>query len=227
MKMIEQSDKTPLSHSCRGNAMVYILVALALIGFLTLTLSNQNNQADGQDLSDEMAEFYASELMNYVASAQQAIDMMLATGTEIDELDFVRPSEAAFNTGSHIHKVFHPQGGGLNYEEFSEGSQTLGISSGLWAMRKNNVEWTPTTRDDVILTAYDINRQICEQLNKSILGSKTIPIVNGTTILSGLFTNITTPLTTALCPDCEGYPSICVTTTPQTGFVFYNIIAAQ
>jgi len=48
-----------------GNAMIYVLLAIALFGILTATLSGQNNDADGQDIDDEQIEFYASELLEY------------------------------------------------------------------------------------------------------------------------------------------------------------------
>ena len=35
----------------RGNAMVYILIALALFGFLTVTMSRQSGQSDSRNLN--------------------------------------------------------------------------------------------------------------------------------------------------------------------------------
>ena len=86
-----------MTNNQSGNAMIYVLIALALFGFLTLTLSRSNNQADGQDIDDEQAELYALELMEYAASAQAVVDQMLFSGSEIDDLDFVIPSDPAFN----------------------------------------------------------------------------------------------------------------------------------
>ena len=73
-----------------GNAMIYVLIAIVLFGVLTVAMSRQNNQADGQDLSDEQVELYANELLQYVASAQQAVDMMLASGSEVNDLIFFK-----------------------------------------------------------------------------------------------------------------------------------------
>ena len=221
-----------MTNNQHGNAMIYVLIALALFGFLTLTLSRSNNQADGQDIDDEQAELYALELMEYAASAQAVVDQMLFSGSEIDDLDFVIPSNAAFNTPPHHHKVYHPQGGGLSYVEVPNDNiidSTLG--SNQWAIKSvTNVEWTATIQHDVILTAYRIQKEICEKINKSITGSISIP----TTISahnqyflpdSGANTN----LTTAECSNCGGYTNLCIqnhnTTNPS--FSFYNIIAAR
>lgn len=211
-----------------GNAMIYVLIALALFGFLTMTLSRQNNQADGQDIDDEQAEFYANELIEYATSANQVIDRMLYSGTNINELDFINPTSAGFNTPPHIHKVYHPEGGGLNYMSgLSEG--IAGDINARWAIndRLTNTEWTPTTQNDVFLTAVRIKKEICESINKKITGSKDIPISTNT--LGELFTGGTHNLDSTNCPNCAGYSSLCLryTSGANNSYGFYNIIVAQ
>lgn len=207
-----------------GNAMVYVLIALALFGFLTITLSSQNDQADGQDLDNEQAELYANELISYVASAQQAVDMMLATGSEISDLDFVIPSDAAFDTPPHVHKVFHPQGGGLNYQA-SFNNNIKAHSTSAWYITTNSTyDWTPSILDDVTINALRIKREICEIINEKITGVKTIPQINNN--LTVYFQN-GVDFTTTSCPDCEGYPTLCVVNNAGDYYAFYNIIAAQ
>lgn len=209
-----------------GNAMVYVLIALALFGFLTITLSSQNDQADGQNLDDEQAEIYANELISYAAAAQQSIDMMLATGSEINNLNFVIPSDAAFNTAPHYNKVFHPQGGGLSYQnKFNSDIQNDATSQ--WGINNStNVGWTPSTANDVIITAYFIRRDVCEVLNEKIIGSSTIPITSSPHDDYFLSTG-TINLDATECAACEGYPSLCVENDTNDNYSFYNIIAAQ
>lgn len=211
---------------CRGNAMVYVLIALALLGFLTITLSNQGDQADGQDISDEQAQLYANELISYVTSAQQVVDMMMATGSEIDDLSFVNPTSGGFDTPPHFNKVFHPAGGGLNYQE-KFGSTIQNGATSQWAVNTNiNVEWTPTTSNDVILTAYFLTRPICEIINQDITGSSTIPVTASPHDEYFLATG-TTDFDVTECAACDGYPSLCVENDSNDNYSFYNIIAAQ
>ena len=215
----------------RGNAMVYVLIALALFGFLTATLSRSNNQADEQDIDDEQAELYALELMEYAASAQAAVDMMLFSGSEIDDLDFVIPSDPAFNTPPHHHKVYHPQGGGLSYKlELPEAIQTTINSSNWRVINITNVEWTPSTNNDVMISAMRMNPEICEIINLKITGSKTVPALTAPAV-SRFFQILpsinNSDFNISDCPDCEGYANLCVTTNGGTGHTFYNIIAAQ
>lgn len=209
----------------RGNAMVYVLIALALFGFLTITLSSQNDQADGQDLDDEQAVLYANELISYVASAQQAVDMMLATGSEIDDLDFVIPSDAAFDTPPHYNKVFHPQGGGLNYQKSFNSNIATAPNAGWFIQNLINVEWTTTTANDILLSALRINKTVCDSLNKKI-GITTAPItLKG---LNGYFQSngLNNELNATECPDCDGRSTICI---ESSGGIYglYSIIAAQ
>jgi len=220
-----------------GNAMIYVLLAIALLGFLTVTLSRQNDQADGQEISDEFAELYANELMEYAAAAENVVNMMIATGTDVSELDFVIPSDAAFNAGSHIHKVFHPSGGGLNYQ--TSGNQAfLNITGpptqGWYISTRSNVEWTPSTAQDVILTSLYIDLDVCKKINKQITGEEVVYEHGaGATSTRILFANFaaTQDLDTSTCPACEGYPALCIkapgTTFDSNGGSFYSIIAAQ
>ena len=210
----------------RGNAMIYVLIALALFGALTFALSNQNNQADGQNIDDEVAELYTNELLEYVVSAQQVVDMMLASGSEVDDLSFVNPTSTGFDTGSHIHKVFHPQGGGLNYQKKFNEAISRRSDAGWYVQTGVNVIWTPTTGNDVILSALRIDKTICENINKKITGNITTPQL--TTGLENIFDpGVTTDLDTISCPNCDGYPSLCVLNQAGDLYGFYSIIAAQ
>ena len=216
-----------MTNNQSGNAMIYVLIALALFGFLTLTLSRSNNQADGQDIDDEQAELYALELMEYAASAQAVVDQMLFSGSEIDDLDFVIPSDSAFNTPPHHHKVYHPQGGGLSYK-FELPEAISNITNASWRlMTTQNTEWTPTSNSDVILTAIYIPKIICENINRKITGSIAIPSI--TNILSTFSEGVSTDsdLTILNCPECEGKTNLCVINSSNDRYAYYNIIAAQ
>lgn len=228
MKMPFTAHRSRSNTSQRGNAMIYVLIALALLGFLTVTLSRQNNQADGQDLSDEQAELYANEIIQYASGAQYAIEMMLSSGSEVNDLNFILPSEANFNTGSNIHKVFHPQGGGLNYQaELNEAVvDSSGQPPGWYFTNSINVEWTPTAANDAIVSALRIKKVICESINKKITGSKDIPVLDEA-LGQVFYKTATVDLDTSICPDCDGYPMLCVANQGGAFYGLYSIIAAQ
>jgi len=210
----------------RGNAMVYILVALALFGFLTVTLSRQNQQADSRTLNKENLNLYVNEIIEYTIAAGQTIDRMLITGSEVSDLDFTKPNEAGFDAPPHIHKVFHPQGGGLNYQD-KPTKPIQNTADSVWDFNSNiNVEWTPSTENDVILTAYHINKSICERINITITGSSVIPVTNAAHNEYFLNTG-TRDLDITECADCEGRPALCVENSASDNYSYYQILEGQ
>lgn len=208
--------------NCRGNAMIYVLITIALLGILTVTLARQNDQSEGQDLSDEKIEIYTHELLAYAANAEQVIDMMMATGTDMSTLDFINPKSSNFDIPPHGHKIFHPAGGGLQYlNKFNQEAQDDPAS--LWVFSQDtNIQWTPTPINDVILFALFLKKPICEAINKKITGSKDIP----QTLHQHIY-YLSHNLNKAECPDCDGYASLCVGNNVNNFYSFYSIILAQ
>ena len=216
----------------RGNAMVYILIALALFGFLTVTMSRQSGQSDSRNLNRENIDLYVNNLIEYSAGAQQVIDLMLNIGgADITDLDFTLPTEAGFDTPPHIFKVFHPQGGGLNYIAAPDEAIQNDAAS-VWAFQNNiNVEWTPLDSvgnpiNDIILSAYFIDREICARLNEKMRGDATIPATASPHDEYFLNTG-TTDFDTTECADCDGIPALCVENDTGDNYTFYNLIATQ
>ncbi len=215
-----------------GNALVYVLIAIALFAALGFTLSRQNDGSGANQLSDQEATLYATQLISYSAQAKSAIDQMFFTGSEIDDLDFTLPNEAGFNAPPHMHKVFHPLGGGLNPGNLPQKAQTEIATTppANWYLgRFNNIEWTATTAHEVILTAYQIKQEVCAKINKHLTGNTTIPALNGsmsrylidTVSNSGMTTVSGSPVCTA----CHQVTSMCVSNAGETAFSFYTIIA--
>lgn len=222
----------------RGNALVYVLIAVALFAALSFTLSRTTDTSESATLSDDQAELYALQLISYAAQARSAVDQMGFTGSDIDDLIFTFPNEAGFNTGSHIHKVYHPEGGGLNPARISKNASTSAISDlpARWYMgRFNNIEWTKTANHDVILVAYQIEKKVCEKLNVKVTGSIFIPQMNDSikdTMIDdahhgGANLDLSTESGTPLCADCHKVSSLCVQNQAGTAYGFYTVIADQ
>lgn len=218
-----------------GNAVVYVLIALALFGALSLTLSRQSEQADSSELDAQLVELYSTKTIQYANTAKNVIDQMLSYGTSITELDFVLPSQSSFDDSPYLHKLYHPSGGGLNYTraESEIFSGTGADPAPGWHIGYNDVEWTPSTTEDVILTAHLIDESICAALNEKMSGSPDIPTVLGTgepkdyLIDDSLHTSTNATFTSVVCSDCDGYPSYCVTNTAGDEWTFYNILVAR
>jgi hypothetical protein len=224
----------------RGNALIYVLIAIALFAALSMTLGRQSDTGEASGLSAEKAELYADQIIAYAAQAKSSVDQMLFTGTLIDNLDFTLPTDAAFNTPPHTAKVYHPEGGGLVPGRLPEEGVNQTDSdpvAGWYLGRFNTVEWTATTALDVILVAYQIAKPVCEKINMKITGSTAIPAMSASikeTMIddalygAGANADLTTdPTGSPVCADCHKRASLCVEDQANGLYGFYTIIADQ
>lgn len=215
----------------RGNALIYILLALALLAALTMALS-RGAGTGGDDLAADQAELATTRMVAYAGSAKSVVDRMLMSGSQVPDLVLLRPNQAGFDAGSNIHKIYHPAGGGLAFKEptsdiFVTAADTP--APGWYFTGEMNVEWTPSAADDLVFVAYRIHRSLCENINKKITGSADIPILTVTdeTFLPTLDGGTPGDLDTAACAECEGYPSLCVSNAAESNYSYYNVIEAQ
>lgn len=212
--------------------MIYILIALVLFGALTAILARQGGQSDSENLSEETAQFQATQLLAFAQSAQSAVNQMIMSGSQPDDLIFDRPNVASFDNAPFIHKVFHPDGGGLILQEANSElfSGTDNDPAPGWYMgRFNNIEWTPSTGPDIILTAHQISQIICETINEKITGTRTIPAIAAGNLADYLIdesehTGSNADFDTAVCNDCDGYANLCISNAAADMFDYYVII---
>lgn len=228
--------KTKQEHSSRGSGLVYVLIAVALFAALTFSLMRQMDSSESNALSSDQAELLATQLINYAAQAKSSVDQMLFSGSTIDKLEFHLPGETDFSAGTQaerVHFVYHPEGGGLNPGVLNDKAKVTGSNpdSGWYMGAFNNVEWTESTATDVILTAYRINKTLCEKINLKVTGNTTIPTVNAplmNLLVDEKFHNGTNAdFNISNCAACEGYDSLCVSNAGGTEFAFYNVISAR
>ncbi len=213
-----------------GNALVYVLIAIVLFAALSFTLSRNMSGSNTKEIDAARAELYAVELIAYSAQVKSVIDQMSFTGTRINTLDFTKPGEASFSTAPHIHKIFHPQGGGLtsanlptrSIKEISP-SPEAGWYLGLF----NNVEWTKGTGTDVMLTAHQISKAVCLAINDKITNSTAIPAISGDLDDYLVDTGTNNEFTVSSCADCEGYVALCVSNNTASTYSFYTIILGR
>lgn len=215
-----------------GNAMIYVLLALALIGILTASLVSQDSTG-GDDLSKDQVTFQMNEILTYASDAQASVDRMIMGGVDAGSIDFVLPNATSFNTAPNGAKLFHPQGGGLSYKTADPAIFTYPTSypgKGWNIGRFNNVEWTPTTAQDIVLSASGISADVCAAINKKITGSSTVPgIASVTATLIPYAVSGTTNInfTNAACATCVGKPALCISNTGVSTWTFYSILEAR
>lgn len=219
--------------------MVYILVALALFGILTAVLARRSGQSDTENLTEEMAQFESAQILAYAQSAQKSVDQMIMSGATPDDIDFTTPNDGSYDDGAHIYKIFHPEGGGLTYKsgDLKLFDNLSGPEEGWYLGMFNNVEWTQTTQQEIILTAYGIKEPICQAINEKVLGTKDVPVLASGTLVDLLIddnvtghpgSNADFMLTNCPAPPiatCRKHNMICIT--DGSVFGFYTIIEAR
>ena len=217
----------------QGNVFLYVLIAVLLLGGLSFAISKNGDSNPQGELSDASAKATVTSILTYQAAAKTVILQMTQSGIGIDQIDYMLPSDANFNTAPTFKKLFHPDGGGLQYKPLPAaaiGRATTTPVNGYYIGRFNNVEWTPTTARDIVFAAYGLNKPVCEALNKKLTGSSTMPLVSTVFTQRIIDTAVTgagnTNFMASYCPACENKVSLCVeiNTSPNFAYAYYSIL---
>ncbi len=250
-----------------GNALIYVLIAIALFAALSFILGRQTDSSEANVVSEEQTKLQATQMISYAGQVKSSIDQMLFSGSLVDDpvapattlesrkITFFKPGDTEYDNGANyrqIHMLYHPNGGGLSEKNIPEAIQADHSDEsdpppGWYIGRFNNVEWTPSASHDIILVAYKISQNVCEQINDKITGSTAIPQVDGKLRNYLIKEDATTPAhldsntgshggsgnvdltnaSTGGCPDCEGYGSLCVQNNAGRIFAFYTVVAER
>lgn len=220
--------------SQKGNAFFYILVAVVLFAGLTFTISRSNlGSTPVTEINQGRETVAGNAIISYSVQAQNAVTRLDQMGTGADQIDFILPSNAAFNTAPTLNKFYHPDGGGFALKPLpGDAAATVAGSptAGFYVGRFNNFDWTPTTAQDVVFTAYGLSSSVCALINKQLTGSTTIPTVTGQNVKNVLVDTAihsagNAGLTTTNCAACDEKPALCIT--DGTVYGFYSILVAR
>ncbi len=207
-----------------GNAFLYILIAVALFAGLIMVLSRTQDATENDRLTQGQQQATAQRILAYVNDAGQAWARMNQMGTDLDDLDLVLPTSGSFNTAPTIHKLFHPDGGGLLYRDMNEAPFRASASTPVgWSFVLVNADWSATSATDLIMNYVNIDAALCAKLNTLIRNDATIPTV--TVNFTNTFVNGSTALQESECADCKIHNSLCV----KNGgvYAFYNALALR
>lgn len=217
-----------------GNALIYVLIAIALFAALTFALGRGDGTTETGTLPAERAQMYATQIIGYSAQVKSSVEQMTFTGTAPESIDLIRPGDAGFDTAPHVNKVYHPDGGGLALGTIPKEARTNALASppaGWYLGRFNNVGWTKTAAPDILLTAFQIEKAVCEKINESITGTNAIPQLTGAIrdylIDDSLHSGTNADFTSTVCAACNGLPSLCVQDNAANAYAFYSLIVGR
>ncbi len=216
-----------------GNALIYVLVAVVLLGILTYVIARSDSETPVSDRDEGIIEATTAQILGYASTVSSVYTQMEQTGTDLDELDLTLPSAGAFNTAPNNHKLFHPDGGGLGYRDdvnasYVDTSCNLVFVNRGWNVTKNvNWGWSTSASKDFFVNLVCVKQDFCKAINRKLTGSETIPA--STFDINQVFAAGTSDFTIAGCAACEKYPSLCISANLGSGFkyVFYNLIKSR
>lgn len=163
-------------HQESGNVLWFILLAVALLGLLTMVLSRSGSKVD-QSGDVEHARVKAGEMMRYGKSLEAAIQNMRLQGVSENEISFENTTTTVDYTNSNCTvtecRLFAGGGAGLNYtappsganggeEWIFTGANNVGTTAGpvgTTAARSGN---------DLIMLLPGVKTALCTQINRDL-----------------------------------------------------------
>lgn len=238
-------------NSQSGNALIYVLIAIALFAALSFVMGRQTDSSESGVVADEQIKLYAVQLIDYTAQVKSVVEQMSFSGTFPEDLTFFLPGDANYEseaTHLNIYKIFHPAGGGLNLANLPEGVRAgngteVDPAPGWYMGRFNDINGTPTAAHDIVLVAYKIARPVCAAINEKITGTTAIPALTGKARNFFIKESPSTPVhidstanghggsanadlidTSCAGSACEGMPTLCVSNDTADVFAFYSVV---
>lgn len=230
-----------------GNALWFILLAVALFGILAAVISRSNSSVE-QTGGSEKARVKASSILRFGKTVQQsAQQMMINQGISENDLDFVAIDANHDNTNCNSDKceIFSQDGGGIAYRT---SKQVLGLSDFTenWHISTSNTvsrfgcDTTDNRCTELLLILKDIPKSVCLQINslqkitnpsndaprmrRVILGDE----FDGSYVTSGLNTDLIGGTdSTNEAPEVSGKSAACVyefNGTPAPSYVYYQVL---
>jgi len=205
-----------------GNIFLYVLIAIVLFASLTFVLSRGQGGNNKTVLDQATLQTTMQRLTNYVGDVSQAWVQMKDTGSDLDELDLTLPTAGGFNTAPTIHKLFHPDGGGVLYNDMNDELFRANATAPVgWKFVIVDADFSPTSSTDLLMTYVNISEKLCAKINLSIRNNATIPVT--TVNFANTFVAGSSPLTESACPDCKTSSSLCIEDASGI-YAFYNMI---
>lgn len=194
----------PHTHSQRGNALWYILIAIILIGALTILVTRSGSNTS-QTADIEQLRIKASQIMRYAKGLEAAIDRMKMRGISENSISFENTTTATNYTNAACTvsdcKLFDTGGGGEQYREppegVNDGSEWIFTGANNVGTTANPVGRTAAqTGNDLLMLLPNANSDLCIQINRDLaVGTAgTLPTdASGlvTTAFTGAYANAT------------------------------------
>lgn len=147
-----------------GNALWFVLLAIALLAALTVTISRSSDTTDqGNDF--ERRRVQVSDILRYSSNIATITEQMRIRGLSENDISFQNGTTAANYTNANCGDtgclVFNAEGGGATYKNFP-----ASINNGDWIFSgANDISSVGTTAPDLIMILPEVDQSICSHIN--------------------------------------------------------------
>lgn len=162
-----------------GNALFLILIAVALFAALSYAMTSSGRGGGG--IEKEQAMLGASQIVQYVASIEQAIQKMRIFGCNDDEISFIYDSDGDGtvetngedeyynpNTNDDSCKIFNTAGGGLSFLSPPENILTTSGEPYRFTGAMEVTGGVGTNADELIVFIRNIDKDACLSINENL-----------------------------------------------------------
>lgn len=165
----------PVKPSENGNALWFILIAIVLLGALTILLTRSGSNVS-QSGDVEQQRIKASELLRYAKGIETAIDQMKMRGVSENSISFENGTTATDYTNAGCSttdcKVFDSGGGGQSYKlpsGVNDGSEWIFTAANNVGTTAGPVGTTAArTGNDLIMLLPNVDSALCIQINRDL-----------------------------------------------------------
>lgn len=181
-----------------GNAMWFILIAIALLAALTVAITRSSDTTE-QSGDIERQRIEGSDIMRYAASIQQAVEQMRLRGLSENEISFENSFVSGYPNARCVGngcKIFHVEGGGITYQSAgSNASASPWLFTGansVVGVGENGTGETSSEDNELLVILPGVSQGLCGRINTE-MGIAGIPVdtanANVGTLYTGTFPN--------------------------------------
>ncbi len=220
----------------KGNALWFILVAIALLGLLTVMMSRSSSTSN-ETGNYEQGVIFANEILSYAKGMENAVQGLLARGCSENEISFQNAMIAGYSntispTDNSCH-VFNPAGAGMTLltpnENWLDSSESGGFNFGDFVFSSTNtVTNLEDNKDELIILLEWLNQSTCEAINNTLFSEITITedpdSFSYDPNASGGFDTIADNINLSSYALHDGQTSACFSSADEGGFHFYHVL---
>ncbi len=211
-----------------GNILFYILLAIVLIGFVTVALRDNGGLDSNVDKESDTVK--ASQMIKYSGEVAEAVRIILDDGASENDLRFSHPqAHAAYGTIANTppKQVFSSQGGKALYRKPPAGVASP-ASTNYEFSAEMAIPGVGSDKADLFITVYPITDGVCKAVNK-LVGVTTTPEISNcppSPRFIGAYSNppLVPAYTTA---PANPQPNACVRCTNGSFNLYYYVLLAR